>query len=143
MYMVQFERGTYAWLRQALLHFHLERACRNAHLTPEGAAVVGDAYIALYAVRARACETVARLAAGETPGPETSVDKLLLSTAEQAVFDAVRYLNWPALETGDSNDASALRVAWFYTRAASIFGGAAEVQRDIVAERLLGLPRSR
>jgi acyl-CoA dehydrogenase len=143
MYMLQFERGTYAWLRQALLHFHLERACKEAAATPALAPIVGDAYLALYALRARARETVTRLAAGESLGPETSVDKLLLSTAEQAVFDAVRHLDWPLLETGDSNNASAMRVAWFYTRAASIFGGAAEVQRDIIAERLLGLPRSR
>lgn len=143
MYMLQFERGMYAWLRQGLLHFHLERALKLAQPTPSAAAIVGEAYMALFALRAKCRETVLRLAADESPGPETSVDKVLLSTAEQTVFDAVRHLQWPALETGDSEDASALRIEWFYTRATTIFGGAVEVQRDIIAERLLGLPRSR
>jgi alkylation response protein AidB-like acyl-CoA dehydrogenase len=43
----------------------------------------------------------------------------------------------------DGNAAEAWRADWFWARASSIFGGAAEVQRDIIAERLLGLPKGR
>jgi hypothetical protein len=34
------------------------------------------------------------------------------------------------------------REEWFYSRASTIFGGAIDVQRDIVAERVMGLPRT-
>ena len=79
---------------------------------------------------------VLRLAAGETPGPETSVDKLHLGQTEQLVLDTVRTLRGPAFELDDSDEAEQWRVDWFYTRAATIYGGAAEVQRDITAATL-------
>jgi alkylation response protein AidB-like acyl-CoA dehydrogenase len=144
MYLLQFERGMYAWQRQARLHTRLQDAVAQSTRPPaETAAVLGDAYLALFALRMKCRETLLRLAAEENPGPEISVDKVLLSTAEQAVFDAVRQLLWPALEIDDADETVILRNEWFYSRATSIFGGAVEVQRDIIAERLLGLPRSR
>ena len=52
-------------------------------------AAVGEATQLLWAFRARSRATQRRLAAGETLGPETSIDKVLVATAEQAVFDLV------------------------------------------------------
>jgi alkylation response protein AidB-like acyl-CoA dehydrogenase len=86
---------------------------------------------------------VQRLAAGLNPGPEISVDKVLLSSAEQAVHDVARDLLWPRFELDAGDEASAWRSEWFYSRASSILGGAVEVQRDIIGERLLGLPKGR
>jgi len=40
--------------------------------------------------------------------------------------------------TGDDGD-SALRYLW--SRAASVYGGSEQVQRNIIAQRILGLPR--
>jgi alkylation response protein AidB-like acyl-CoA dehydrogenase len=147
MHLLQFERGMYGWMRQALMHTRLERATAGS---AEGAAAdtalaeaVGEAYLAVLSLRLRTRDTVLRLAEGAWLGPEISVDKLLLSTAEQAVLDAAGRLLWPAFEIGDQPADDDWRAEWFFTRAASIYGGAAEVQRDIVAEHLLGLPRSR
>jgi alkylation response protein AidB-like acyl-CoA dehydrogenase len=142
MYLLQFERGMYCWMRQALLHTRLEHAVRSTRRpADEAAALVGPAQVALGALRMRARETLLRLNDGAILGPETSVDKILLSTAEQAVYDAARALSWPDFELGDDDEAAMWRAEWFYSRSTSIFGGTTEVQHDIVAERLLGLPR--
>ncbi|MDT5341466.1 MAG: hypothetical protein QOE52_650, partial [Mycobacterium sp.] len=79
--------------------------------------------------------------AGEPVGSETSVDKLLLSTAEQNVLDAVATLLDTDLLIGDGVDAHHWRDHWWYSRAASIYGGAREVQFSIIADRILKLPK--
>lgn len=147
MHLLQFERGMYGWMRQALMHTRLERAIagagEDAGRDTALAEAVGEAYLAGLSLRLRTGPTVGRLAGGAWLGPEISVDKLLLSTAEQAVLDVADRLLWPALEIGDDAADGEWRSEWFFTRAASIYGGAAEVQRDIVAEHLLNLPRGR
>ena len=95
------------------------------------------------ALRAQARQTITRLASGEELGPEISVDKILLGQAEQTITEAARRLLWPRLEVGDDAMAARWRERWTYSRVTTIYGGAAEVQRDLVAERLLGLPRAR
>jgi alkylation response protein AidB-like acyl-CoA dehydrogenase len=144
MHLLQFERGMYGWIRQAWLHRRLEdglRARSDANLaTP---AAVGEAYLAALSLRLRCRSTVQRLADDAFLGPEISVDKLLLSTAEQGVFDTARLLLGPDLAVDDDPAAADWRSEWFYSRATSIYGGTAEVQRDIVAEHLLGLPKGR
>jgi alkylation response protein AidB-like acyl-CoA dehydrogenase len=79
------------------------------------------------------------LAAGETLGPETSVDKVLLATAEQAVFDLVAEGLGTQVAMGDDPTSARWRAEFLYSRAASIYGGSAEIQRNIIARRLLAL----
>jgi len=43
------------------------------------------------------------------------------------------------VELGDEADAQGWRTEYLYSRAATIYGGTAEVQRDIIARRLLDL----
>jgi alkylation response protein AidB-like acyl-CoA dehydrogenase len=71
-------------------------------------------------------------------GPEASADKILLATAEQAVFDAARELLGAGfLLDPDHRD---WRDQWWYSRAATIYGGSIEVQRTILADHVLALP---
>jgi alkylation response protein AidB-like acyl-CoA dehydrogenase len=142
MYLMQFERGMFAWGRQAMLHGQLQEALADASRGPTELAAAGDAYLALCALRERALETVVRLSAGERLGPETSVTKILLTMGEQAVYDAVRVLRGPSFELADDTAAAVARQHWFFSRIVGIYGGAGEVQRDLVARHLLGLPRS-
>jgi acyl-CoA dehydrogenase len=144
MYLMQNERGTFAWVRHAWLFSCLEAALRNrserSRCSPEA---LGAAYGALCALRERALDTVVRLAHGDQLGPETSIVKILLATAEQSVFDVVRDLQYPGFELSDDDQSVLARQNWYFSRIVSIYGGAGEVQRDLVAERLIGLPRSR
>ena len=144
LHLLQFERGMYGWLRQAWLHRRLEEAIRASKTGADVlATAVGEAFLASLSLRLRCRSTVARLAEGAFLGPGISIDKLLLSTAERQVFDASRLLLWPDLEVDDSPSSADWRSEWFFSRAASIYGGTAEVQRDIVAEHLLHLPKGR
>jgi alkylation response protein AidB-like acyl-CoA dehydrogenase len=71
-------------------------------------------------------------------GPAGSIDKLLMTSVEQAVGHA-------ALSIGgaghDGADDTWLNV-YLYSRAQSVMGGTSQVQRNLVARRLLGLPAS-
>lgn len=147
MYLMQFERGAYAWGRQAEMHTYLSELLTDHHDEFGAAAdrVVGDAYLAMLAVRAQVRGTIGQLAAGNDLGPEISIDKILLSSAEQTMTEAARQLVYPRLELADTTDdfAELWRSRWAYSRITTIYGGAGEVQRDLVSERLLGLPRGR
>ncbi|MCU1455129.1 MAG: acdA 2 [Acidimicrobiales bacterium] len=140
MYLLQWERGMYAWQRQAWLHKRLDDLVVGLG-SDAGAQAdrLGDVYLDLASLRATCARTVAALARGESPGPEISVDKLLLGAGEQSVIDA-------AIELLDADmalspEAAGWRSDYFYARAATIYGGAAEIQRGIIAQRVLGLPR--
>jgi alkylation response protein AidB-like acyl-CoA dehydrogenase len=144
MDLLQYERGTYAWMRMATATAYLQQiieATEADALDSRSAAIVGRAYLNLAALRARTASTLGQLANGETVGPETSVDKLLLSTAEQDVLDAAMSLLGPELLFSDDEGAATWRDRWWYSRAASIYGGAREVQYSIIADRILKLPR--
>jgi hypothetical protein len=144
MHLLQFERGMYGWIRQSWLHRRLEDALHAAAAgSTASPGMVGEAFLAALSLRLRCRATVGQLADGAFLGPEISVDKLLLSTAEQQVFDTARRLLGPAFVADDSPAAADWRAEWFFSRSTSIYGGAADVQRDIVAEHLLGLPKGR
>jgi alkylation response protein AidB-like acyl-CoA dehydrogenase len=60
---------------------------------------------------------------------------VLLATAEQRLYDTVRDLLPGALELEDTP----WRSEYLYSRAATIYGGTSEIQRNIIANRLLNL----
>jgi alkylation response protein AidB-like acyl-CoA dehydrogenase len=144
MDLLQYERGTYAWMRMATATAYLQQILNAADvdaLDSRRAAIIGRAYLNLAALRARTASTLGRLAANETVGSETSVDKLLLSTAEQDVLDAAMAFLGTDVLVADDESSAAWRDRWWYSRAASIYGGAREVQYSIIADRILKLPR--
>ena len=81
--------------------------------------------------------TLARLARGEEIGAESSIVKLFWAGASQRLYETACDVLGPEalLMPGD----------WvrglLSTRANSIMGGTSEIQRNIIAERTLGLPR--
>jgi alkylation response protein AidB-like acyl-CoA dehydrogenase len=151
--LLPYERSTCFWHRTAYLYNRIDRLVRTAfpgtarlpagqdglgaEVAADGAdeAAIGSAWLALHVARCRSRETQYRLAAQGTLGPETSVDKILLQSAEQQLYDTARDLLPGAVEL----DESPWRAEFLYSRAATIYGGTAEIQRNIIARRLLGL----
>jgi alkylation response protein AidB-like acyl-CoA dehydrogenase len=139
MSILPYERSSCFWQRVAYLRRRLEMLVERAPDDDRAAGTIGDAFVQWYALRARSRATQHRLAAGGTLGAETSVDKVLVATAEQAVYDAARRLLPGLIETDDGGDGTQWRSEYLYSRAATIYGGTLEVQRNIIARRLLDL----
>jgi alkylation response protein AidB-like acyl-CoA dehydrogenase len=140
-FILSCERGAIFWQRGAWLGHHLGMLLDAADdAGAQGA--LGEAYQLLWAFRATSKATQDRIAAGHLPGPEASVDKIMIAAADQAVFDTARDVLAGGIETDDSARGKSWRREWAYSRAATIYGGTSEIQKDIVASRLLGLPRS-
>jgi alkylation response protein AidB-like acyl-CoA dehydrogenase len=89
--------------------------------------------------------TLTQLRRSGKPGPESSLVKLFWSEMSQRLHDtAMQMLGtdgqcWPG-ETRAPARGRWLR-SYLYYRAATIFAGTSEVQRNIIAQRVLGLPR--
>jgi alkylation response protein AidB-like acyl-CoA dehydrogenase len=139
MSILPYERSSCFWQRIAYLYRRLERLVEIAPMDDRAAQIVGNTYLQLHMLRARSRATQRRLAETGSLGAETSIDKVLVATAEQAVYDAVRRLLPGSVETDDSGAGEAWRGEYLYSRAATIYGGTAEVQRNIIARRLLDL----
>jgi hypothetical protein len=145
MYLLQFERGLYPWLRSARQLYKLgqlrDLLVEQGRTDAIAERLWGRAYLAVCGLRARAAETVRRLSVGETIGPDSSADKILLAVAEQLVTDTARELLGPELQLDGSDTALELRSEWQFSRSVSIYGGSAEVQRSILADRVMKLPK--
>ncbi|HEU5302969.1 MAG TPA: acyl-CoA dehydrogenase family protein [Acidimicrobiia bacterium] len=139
MSILPYERSSCFWQRIAYLYRRLQRLVAVAPDDDRTAEVLGNAYLELHALRARSRATQHRLAGGATLGAETSIDKVLVATAEQTTYDAVRRLLPDVVAMGDDAQGQTWRSEYLYSRAATIYGGTAEVQRNIIARRLLDL----
>jgi alkylation response protein AidB-like acyl-CoA dehydrogenase len=97
---------------------------------------LGWAIVEAEMLRLHVCRRLSDRLDGISHGPEGSVDKLLMTWAEQTVGHA-------ALAIGgaghDGEDDTWLKV-YLYSRAQSVMGGTSQIQRNLVARRILGLP---
>ena len=90
-------------------------------------------------------QMLSKVARGETPGLETSLVKQFWSDLSQALGEASVHAlgSHGILLRGSRHVRGAGRFAqrMLFSRASTIAGGTAEIQRNIIAQRLLGLPR--
>jgi len=89
-------------------------------------------------LRAHILRTLSRRAKGQGSEVEVSVDKLLMVRTEQALAHTAMDVLGAGPLVGDRPDELH---QYLWSRAASVYGGSQEIQRTIVATRLLGLPR--
>ncbi|AAS03033.1 acyl-CoA dehydrogenase [Mycobacterium avium subsp. paratuberculosis] len=136
MDLLPYERSSCFWQRIAYLYSRFDDLIAEVSAAGEpDESSLGAAYLALHTLRCRSRATQHRMLDGARLGPDTSIDKVLLATAEQRLYDTVRDLLPGTLELENTP----WRSEYLYSRAATIYGGTAEIQRNIIARRLLDL----
>jgi alkylation response protein AidB-like acyl-CoA dehydrogenase len=147
------ERGTFGVTLAARLAADYARLVRTAAAAgadrdPAMRRELAELYVAVQGLRHTGYRALATLERAGVPGPESSVLKLRWSQAHQQLCGlAVRALSRRDPAAGDQ-DAMACRAGYWQrellrSRASSIEGGTSEILRGVIAERVLGLPRSR
>jgi len=81
---------------------------------------------------------VTRVVAGSSSGPEGSVTKLLVAEHHQRVSETAMALAGTAAISGEDER---LTHDYLFSRCSTIAGGTSEITRNVIAERILGLPR--
>jgi alkylation response protein AidB-like acyl-CoA dehydrogenase len=114
---------------------------------PQVRASLARAHVAVEVLRYHAYRSVGAAIARGAAGVETSIDKLQMTAADRAVGEACVDVLGPFAASPEGAPDGPSGHAWqhFYlhSRASSIYGGTSQIQKGIIAERILGLPRSR
>ena len=154
MHTLGHERGTAALPRQVKLRTWLDRAVRvAAERTVDGDPLIDDpgaqvalarALVAVEVLRHHAYRTVGEFLNGGAVGPDSSSVKLLMAEAEQRLAATALELLGPTIEHAEPDAADEdgfWNETYLYSRAASVYGGTQQIQRDIIADRVLALPK--
>jgi alkylation response protein AidB-like acyl-CoA dehydrogenase len=153
MHTLSHERGWYGVGRQVILRVlldklieearHAVRGGRPAIEAPEIQLGLAQAHVGLEVLKHQGYRSVGKMVADGQPGLESSVDKVVLARVEQRLLDVA--LDVMGAHLDDDPPAGAHPPGWhhayFYARAASVYGGSAQIQKNIIAERILGLPK--
>ncbi len=97
---------------------------------------VADAWIGARAYELSTYQTVSRLAAGGQLGMESSINKVFWSQWDIAAHETALDLQGVDAELDD-----AWTDGYLFSLSGPIYAGTNEIQRNVIAERLLGLPR--
>ncbi len=106
---------------------------------------LAEAYVEVRLFQLHNWRSLSRLASGKELGPEGSTLKLYWSEMSKRLHETVMAVLgdaaplWRGAE-GNPGDGEWQR-SWLYYHAASVFAGTNEIQRNIIGERVLGLPR--
>jgi alkylation response protein AidB-like acyl-CoA dehydrogenase len=136
------ERGTAFPFKEQVVHevylSELYQMALDAGLLDdvEVADGLAQAFVELRLLRLHNWRTMTRLAKGEAPGPESSITKLAWTEMTQHLSEVAL-----AVCGREAPTWGRWQRQWLWSKAASIAGGTSEIQRTIIGERILGLPR--
>jgi alkylation response protein AidB-like acyl-CoA dehydrogenase len=154
MLLLSFERGSsaigqYTRFRRELdqvvaLARGTERDGRPAGQDPGLRQRIAASVVELELLRLHSWHVLTKVQRGEDLGAEASMTKLQWSEAHQDLGELFVDVAGPeGLRTGwgPARELSPLQEMFLWSRSETIWGGSSQVQRNIVAERVLGLPR--
>jgi alkylation response protein AidB-like acyl-CoA dehydrogenase len=108
---------------------------------------VAQMYIETQALRLTYYRSLTRLMRGEVPGPEGSIIKLHASELQKAIADTAIELQGMRSQILAGSPWSVRHGYWqrefLWAPASTIAAGTSEIQRNILGERVLGLPKDR
>ncbi|MGI8332137.1 acyl-CoA dehydrogenase family protein [Actinomadura scrupuli] len=141
MTMLGYERGPadIGWISRLGRSVAALRGTGSAR--PGAAAEVGRAEAWLCALQLHVRGRLIGRVAGTSPGPEGSIDKLLLTRVDQRVRRLRLDLAGADALLGAERAGGPVLTDYLWSRAAGIYGGTEQIQRDIVGHRVLRLPR--
>jgi alkylation response protein AidB-like acyl-CoA dehydrogenase len=145
------ERGTNFPFKEQVVHeVYLDRLYRRAAESGglEDVALadsLAKSFVELRILRLHNWRTLSRLGRGIEPGPESSWVKLAWTDMTQhmseTALDVVGDASPLWIDADENPENGAWQRQWLWSKAASIAGGTSEVQRTIIGDRILGLPR--
>ncbi len=154
MHTLGHERGTAALPRQVKLRTWLDRLVRAAATReldgqpiaadPEAQVALARAFIGIEVLRHHAYRTVGEFLTGGAVGPDSSTVKLLMAETEQRLAATALEVLGPTLQHADPAEEAEndfWEETYLYSRAASVYGGTQQIQRNIIADRILALPQ--
>jgi len=120
---------------------------RGAGADPTMRQRIAQARIEAHVFRLIGLRNLTRAQHGHAPGPEASVTKLYWSEMDKRLQETAIGVEgmYGALAPGSEQavEDGRWQYAWMWAQAETIYAGSSEIQRNIIAERVLGLPRGR
>jgi alkylation response protein AidB-like acyl-CoA dehydrogenase len=108
---------------------------------------VAQAKIEAHVFRMNQLRSLTRAQQGKVPGPEASLTKLYWSEMDKRIQEtAIAVEGMYGALAPDSPwavEQGRWQYGWMFAQAGTIYAGSSEIQRNIIAERVLGLPRGR
>jgi len=101
---------------------------------------IAKAYVDIRVLDLNSVRQLSNRVAGHAPGSDGPVAKLLWAIGAQSLGHAWLDALGPLALTG-ADDGHAVS-EYFYSRPSSVYGGSAQIQRNLLAQRFLGMPRT-
>ncbi len=152
MTLLGFERGSSTLLNPADYERQLRGLAsglrENGEIDrPDVAERLGWLAVQNEVMRGNGLRTLANIDAGMPPGPESSIEKIFWSEFHQTMTDEALDLLGPQGQLKATSSHARPDVDWAYqylwSRAGTIYSGSSEIQRNIIAKRVLRMPTAK